>query len=205
MDGTITDVATANASLNKVRNDLTLAVAKATEATAALRAEVVYIRPTGRLTVNQMANAVGRDRDYIDGIWSQYGGSAKASTQRDTGAADMDTAASTDEYRRLAEAAHRQMGTANTASLMRAERDRVITMVYASKLIGPHHIAAAVGVDRNHVLRIVRKAGIDPQYRPGTKNQHNTEAALTAKAKIAAEAKAASEAKAAAEFEAQTV
>lgn len=173
MEWTITDVDTATAALNRVRDGLALAVSTATRATAILRNEVITTRPTGSLTVNQMSDAVGRDRDYIDGIWSQYGGDAKMSTQRDTGAADLDTATSTDEYQRLAEAASNQKAASGNASRWRAERDRVITMVYASKLIGPHHIAAAVGIDRNHVLRIVRKAGVAPQYRPGTKNQHS--------------------------------
>lgn len=173
MNGTIADVATATTSLNHVRDMLAKAVSESTDATLLLRNAVLTIRPTGRLTVNQMADAVGRDRDYIDGIWSQYGGDAKTSTQRDTGAADMDAAVSTDEYQRLAEAASRQTATAAAASRWRAERNRVVAMVYASKLIGPHHIATAVGIDRNHVLRIVRAAGVAPQYRPGTKNQHS--------------------------------
>lgn len=177
MDATITDVATATAALNKQRDDLAKAVDNATKYTGELREAIVRIRPLGILTVGDMADAIDRDRNYVDSVWSSYGETTKGKQTR------VATDAS-DEYwltlrDQLASAAHNQRGTATTVGVIRAERDRVVALVYASKILGPSAIAAAVDVDRNHVLRIARKSKVAPVWRPaGTaRNQHTKTAA----------------------------
>jgi hypothetical protein len=137
-----------------------------------LRATIVAVRPTGVITVDEMAEAIGRDRNYIDSVWSTHGDTTKGKQTRV--AADVSDDERVRAVQRLADAAGAQRGTAGTVNVMRAERDRVVAMVYASKIMGPSAIAAAVDIDRNHVLRIARKSKVAPVWRPaGTaRNQH---------------------------------
>lgn len=185
---TVTDQATAIAALNRVRDNLTKAVNAAKDANAALRDAVVRERPLGVLTVDVMSDAVGRPRNYVDSMWSQYGETVKGKqTRAAAGASDADHRSA---YDRLADVARHQKGSTALARQARAERDRVVTMVYASKILGPGAIAEAVGIDRNHVLRTVRKAGLAPAWRTaGTvKNQHTAKVSDTAKADAEARA-----------------
>jgi hypothetical protein len=175
VENTITDQATATAALHKVRDDLAKATSNATNTMKTLRDTIVRVRPSGLLTVDQMAEAVGRDRNYVDSVWSSHGDTTKGKQTRVAAvAAEDENASSLPTYRELADAAGNQRGTASTVNVMRAERDRVVAMVYASKILGPSAIAAAVDIDRNHVLRIARKAKVAPAWRPaGTaRNQH---------------------------------
>lgn len=172
----ITDQATATAALIKVRDDLAKAVGNATDTTTTLRDTIVRIRPLGILTVDEMADAIERDRNYVDTVWSAHGDTTKGKQTR------VNVDASDDERQtlrgQLSSAAHNQRGANNTVPVLRAERDRVVALVYASKILGPSAIAAAVDIDRNHVLRIARKAGVTPAWRPaGTaRNQHTVTA-----------------------------
>lgn len=168
----ITDQATATAALVKVRDDLAKATGNATDTMAALRTTIVATRPTGVLTVDEMAEAIGRDRNYVDSVWSSHGDTTKGKQTRV--AADVTDEQRVTAIQTLADAAGSQRGAAGTVNVMRAERDRVVAMVYASKILGPSAIAAVVDIDRNHVLRIARKAGVLPVHRPaGTaRNQH---------------------------------
>lgn len=170
--GGVTDEATAKTALNKVRDYLADAQDKATGTMSDLRELIVRIRPMGVLTVDEMAEAIERDRNYVDSVWSTHGETTKGKQTRV--AADAPEGARDNAIRLLANAAHNQRGTAGTVLVMRAERDRTVAMVYASKILGPSAIAAEVGVDRNHVLRIARKAGVAPMHRTGAKNQHTT-------------------------------
>lgn len=169
---TITDVATATAALNKVRDNLAKATGNATDTMKTLRTTIVAVRPTGVITVDEMAEAIGRDRNYIDSVWSTHGDTTKGKQTRVV--ADVSDDERVRAVQRLADAAGAQRGTAGTVNVMRAERDRVVAMVYASKIMGPSAIAAAVDIDRNHVLRIARKSKVAPVWRPaGTaRNQH---------------------------------
>jgi hypothetical protein len=172
MDATITDQSTATQALNKVRDDLAKANGNATDTMETLRDTIVRIRPAGVLTVDEMADAIGRDRNYVDSVWSAHGDTNKGKQTR-VAVVEQQDGSLPAEYRQLADAAHNQRGAANTVPVLRAERDRVVAMVYASKILGPSAIASAVGIDRNHVLRIARKAGVAPVHRPtGAKNQH---------------------------------
>lgn len=175
MDTQIIDQATATKALNKVRDDLAKATGQATDTTETLRDAIVRIRPLGVLTVDEMADAIGRDRNYVDSVWSAHGETQKGKQTRVAVQGDEQQAETL--RAQLSSAAHNQRGTANTVPVLRAERDRVVTMVYASKLLGPTAIAREVGVDRNHVLRIARKGGAAPAHRKGSKNQYTASAA----------------------------
>lgn len=173
-DENITDQATAKAALNRVRDNLAKATGNATDMMTALRDAIVKVRPLGVLTVDEMADAIDRDRNYVDSVWSAHGETKQGKQTRVAVVEDVDPGYRDRSFRYLADAAGNQRGTAGTVNVMRAERDRVVAMVYASKILGPSAIAAEVGIDRNHVLRIARKAGVAPVHRPaGTaRNQH---------------------------------
>lgn len=173
----ITDQATATAALNKHRDALAKAVKNSADTTSALRDAIVRIRPLGILSVGDMAGAIERDRNYIDSVWSAYGETEKGKQTRVPVQGDEYQASTL--HGELSSLAHNQRGTAGTVGVLRAERDRVVAMIYASKILGPSAIAAAVGIDRNHVLRCARKLGVSPAWRPaGTaKNQHTVKAA----------------------------
>lgn len=170
MDATITDQAMATTALHKVRDDLAKAVKNAASTTEDLRAAIVRIRPLGVITVDQMAEAINHDRNYVDSVWSTYGETAQGKQTR------VAVQASEDEQLtligQLSSLAHNQRGAANTVPVLRAERDRVVAMIYASKILGPTAIAKAVGVDRNHVLRIARKSKVAPVWRDNSRNQY---------------------------------
>lgn len=176
MEQTVMDAATVTSALNKIRDDLATAVDNQAEASLALRNLIIVVRPSGALTVDRMAAAVGRDRNYIDSVWSSHGATEKG---KQTRVAPLG-GDSEDVFKRLADAAARRVSANKAVSTLRSERDRLITMAYTLKaqdtgvkVIGPTGIAAAVGVDRNHVLRIARKAGVGPAHRTNSRNQYS--------------------------------
>ncbi|ATN93727.1 hypothetical protein SEA_ABT2GRADUATEX2_57 [Streptomyces phage Abt2graduatex2] len=166
------DAATATAQLNRVRDALTTAVDNLCGRTDSLVDHVVRVRPQGLLTVDEMAEAIGRDRNYVDSIWSSHGETTKGRQTRVPVAEGVDPEAARRAYETLADSAADLKRARNQVTTARAERDRVVSLVYGSKLLGPSAIAAAVDVDRNHVLRIARKAGVKPVHRTGSKNQY---------------------------------
>lgn len=168
------DQATATAALMKARDALNTAVDNLCSRTDGLRDQVVRIRPQGLLTVDEMAEAIDRDRNYVDSIWSAHGETTKGKQTRVPVGEGVDAEAARHAYETLAESAGNLKRAASLVSTARAERDRVVSLVYGSKLLGPSAIAAAVEVDRNHVLRIARKAGVKPVHRVGSKNQYTT-------------------------------
>lgn len=168
----VTDQATATASLNAVRNHLAQTIREAEFAMDKLRERIVSLRPSGLMSVDQMAQAIGRDRNYIDSVWSAFGDVTKGKQTRVAPVAEDDRAvdrAATE----LTNLAHQSKKTADLVIVARAERDRTVAMVYGSKLLGPSAIAANVGVDRNHVLRIARRQGIGPAHREVSRNQYS--------------------------------
>lgn len=174
MDEIITDQATAMAALQRAGKNLAKAVKNATDTTSALRDTIVLLRPQGYLTVDEMADAIGRDRNYIDSVWSSFGTTTKGKQTRVN--ADATQGAKDNARRLLEDVARNQRGTATTVGVLRAERDRVVAVVYAAKILGPSAIAAAVGIDRNHVLRVARKRGINAAWRSAdsVRNQHSS-------------------------------
>lgn len=168
----LADQATAYSSLGQVRNELHNAVTAADAAMDKLRELIVQIRPTGVLTVEQMAEAIGRDRNYIDSTWSAFGGTTTGKQTR-VSAAAVSEAESRAAAEALADANKAQLKAADRVKSARAERDRVVAMVYASRILGPSAIADAAYIDRNHVLRIARKAGVAPVHRPASRNQYS--------------------------------
>lgn len=170
--GEIANESTARASLTRVKDDLAAAVIGNRDATANLRQAVVDIRPLGLLTVDEMAVALDRDRNYVDSVWSGHGETVKGRQTRVPVTEEADANEAREAFKHLARLAHKQRRTQSTEKTARAERDRAVTMVYNSRILGPSAIAAEVGIDRNHVLRIARRNGVGPAHRPGTKNQH---------------------------------
>lgn len=169
----VADQAAAYSSLGHVRNELHNAVTAADAAMDKLRDLIVKLRPTGVLTVDEMAAAIGRpDRNYVDSVWSAFGDTTTGKQTRVPAASvgEADKAAATAA---LAAANKAQLKAADAVKTARAERDRVVAMVYASRILGPSAIADAVYVDRNHVLRIVRKAGVAPVHRTASRNQYS--------------------------------
>lgn len=174
-DRLVTDQATAVTALRTVRDKLAIAQMKADEKMDALRDTIVRIRPTGVLPVDTMADAIGRDRNYVDSVWSIYGETQQGKQTRAYPAdpvGDPDAAKAAEDA--LKAAAKAQRDSARSVKTARSERDVVVAMVYASKLLGPTAISAEVDVDRNHVLRIARKAGVAPMHRQGSRNQYST-------------------------------
>lgn len=170
MDCKNIDVATATASLNHIRDELRKAVDDLTEAAAHQRDLIVSIRPSGILTVDKMAEALGQRRNYVDSVWSVHGTTVKGKQTRVPAPVDGDAKSA---FNALAVAASNRMSASNRVNTIRAERDRIVTMIYTSEILGPTGIAAAVGVDRNHVLRIARKAGAPPAHRTNSRNQYS--------------------------------
>lgn len=172
MDTNIIDQATARLALRTARDNLAAAVTFAEDAMDVLRDAIVRVRPSGRLTVDQMAEAIGRDRNYVDSVWSNFGGVIRGKQTR-VSAADANESDALNAVETLASAAAKQRGAAKDVTVARAERDRTVALVYASKLLGPSTIAAEVLVDRNHVLRIARRAGVAPAHRKESRNQYS--------------------------------
>lgn len=164
--------ATATASLREVRDNLATALIEADSTMGALRSTIVATRPLGVMTVDEMAAAIGRDRNYVDSVWSTYGNTHKGKQTRVV--TDVDDAQRNRMSASLANAATAQQTAADAAKTARGERDRVVAEVYISKVLGPSAIAREVGIDRNHVLRIARNRGVPPQWRDtsGVRNQH---------------------------------
>lgn len=165
---------TATSALIRARDCLNEATDNMCGRSDDLRDHVVRIRPQGLLTVDEMAEAIGRDRNYVDSIWSANGETTKGRQTRVPVTDAVDPEAARHAYETLADAALNLKRAANRVTTARAERDRVVALVYGSKLLGPSAIAATVAVDRNHVLRIARKAGVKPVHRVGSKNQYTT-------------------------------
>src|SRR5262245_44428640 len=114
------DQATALAALHKVRDDLIRAEDANDTATDNLRGAVLDARPTGVLTVAEMAEALGRPRNFIDALWSTYGETIEGKQTRvkvDAGDDVKDVMA-----RDLNQVSGIQRGAAGTLSVIRAER-----------------------------------------------------------------------------------
>ena len=169
----VTDQNTATAALHKVRDDLANAVTHQDDAMAAMRQLIIELRPSGVLTVDEIGAAIGRERNYVDSTWS---GAEKTTTGKQTRIPVRDDVTDTERAAALASltiANKVHANAAQDAKDARAERDRTVAMVYASKILGPSAIAAAVDVDRNHVLRIARKLGVKPVHRDFSRNQYS--------------------------------
>lgn len=168
---TTPEAAEAASKLRAKRYELANAVADASEATELLRRGIIEIRPSGLLTVDEMTEAVDRDRNYVDSVWSTFGATEKGKQTR-VPVDGSDPTEAREAYDKLHRLADEQRRTAGVEKRVRAERDALVAGIYKAKTLGPSAIAAAVGVDRNHVLRIARKAGVKPQHRKIARNQY---------------------------------
>ena len=78
----ITDQDTAVRALNKSRDDLASAIGNADQWMKDFRDTIVQLRPMGVLTVDEMAEAIGKDRNYVDTVWSDHGDATKGKQTR---------------------------------------------------------------------------------------------------------------------------
>lgn len=165
------ETAEAVSKLRAKRDELADAVATASEATTRLHQGIIEIRPSGLLTVNKMTEAVDRDRNYVNSVWQNFGDAEKGKQTR-VAVEDADPEAARTAYDTLHKLSDDQRRTAGVEKRVRAERDELVAEIYKAKTLRPSAIAAAVGIDRNHVLRIARKAGVKPQHRKISRNQY---------------------------------
>lgn len=172
MDTNIIDESTAAQALRTARDHLAKVQTRGDDAMTQLRDALVRLRPSGLLSVEEMAAAIGRDRNYVDSVWSNFGETNKGKQTRIV-VVDADQASAASALKNLTTVAGAQRSAAENVKTARAERDRVVAMVYASKLLGPTAIATEVQVDRNHVLRIARRAGVAPAHRMVSRNQYS--------------------------------
>lgn len=163
---------TALKALAAASDRLDFTVSQAERVMDDLRELIVNIRPTGLLTVDEIAAAIDHNRNYVDSVWSIHGETRKGKQTR-VSRDDVDPAEVALAKQQLTSVSTSQRSTARSVVTARAERDRLVVLVYASKLLGPTDISRAVGIDRNHVLRLARKAGIMPVHRPGARNQYS--------------------------------
>lgn len=170
MDPRIADEATAVRGLNDVRDKLAAAITRSDNAMGTLREKIVSVRTKALLTVAEMAEAVGKDRNYVDSVWSTYGETKVGKQTRVQ--VQADGAAARAAYEDLGKAAGNQRARAEDEKTARAERNALIVLVYASGILGPSQIGREVGVDRNHVLRVARTAGVKPVHRTASRNQY---------------------------------
>lgn len=168
--------ATARTALREARDRRIKAKAKMDDATQSLRDLVVDVRPQGLLTVGEMATAIGRDRNFVDSVWSAHGGTVKGSQTRVpvVTANEDDSATARRLYDQLANAAKKHRKAVDEYDTAVAERNRLVVLIYQSRIIGPSPIGVEVGIDRNHVLRIARNAGVKAVHRTGSRNQYTT-------------------------------
>lgn len=156
--------------LNQVRDILKEEVTWHAEAVRATRDYLIQVRPSGLLTVDEMAAAVGKSRNYVDSVWSSHGETVKGKQTRTEVTSDGPAARAA--YERLSELAEAQRKAEADEKTARASRDHAVVIAYNTRILGPSDIASEVGIDRNHVLRIARKNGIGPRHRTGTRNQY---------------------------------
>lgn len=175
------DENTAAVALATARDTLAKAEERAEKAMSTLRNLIVDVRPTGVLSVEEMAQAVGHDRNYVDSVWSNYGTTRKGRQTRAANTPEATEAQRGKTWDFLATASSAQADAVSKVKSARAERDRTVAIVYASKLLGPTEIARHVGVDRNHVLRLARRHGVGPAHRAGARNQYTASQDTAAK------------------------
>lgn len=177
----IAEEASARAALRRTSDAVARTLERSATAMKNLRDLIVLVRPSGLLTVGEMAEAIEHDRNYVDSVWSIHGETKQdPETGRvvQTRVKPLDGSISKDEryeraYKPLVKAAKAQRDTAGAYASALAERNRTVAMIYASKILGPTDIGREIGVDRNHVLRISRKQGVAPVHRTDTRNQYS--------------------------------
>lgn len=168
------DQDTARASLVNAANALATARADMDNAAAALKEGVLSARTEGKLTVPRIAEAAGRQRNFVDALWSGDGRTVRGKQTR-VRTDDVNPLEEAAAFRHLNRLADAFSNASAGVSLARASRNRLVTMVYASGILGPSVIAETVGMNRNTVLRIARAAGVAPVYRVNNRNQHTVQ------------------------------
>jgi hypothetical protein len=150
-----------------------------TQATDRLRSLILAVRHVPGVAVREMATAIDRDRNYIDSVTSTYQGSPAVLPEPEEG---QDKAQYKELLLGLLTAAQTEQDTAyGEAKIARVVRDRAIVEAYKADVrgrpLGPSAIGAAAHIDRNHVSRIVKNAGVKPRHRSNIANQYSRKAA----------------------------
>jgi hypothetical protein len=167
---------TARAALRKVRDQLIEAAQNHLDRSDYVAELVVKIRPAGLLTVDEMAQALDRRRGYVDNLWATSDEMRELTAegkQTRVPVKNPDPERARHAYESLADAGASLKRATQQLLDARAERNRVVAMIYGSKVLGPSAIAAESGIDRNHVLRLSRRAGVPPQHRDDARNQYS--------------------------------
>lgn len=123
------------------------------------------------LSVNGIAEAIGRERNYVDSVWS----AARRTTpgkQTRINVKDVPGGQAEQAKDSLARLAKLYADAAQEREAVRETRNAIVVAVYRSGVLGPSAIAAAARIDRNHVLRLKTQAGVAPAHRANTRNQY---------------------------------
>lgn len=177
MDAAVIDQATSATYLNKVRDDLVRAEKTAATVVDEMRAALIDCRPRGLLTVGEMAEAIGRPRNYVDRVWSAHHQpeirNGVAVQTRVPVAENVNAIEARRVYNRLKALGAADQRASAELNRARSERNQAVAIVYGAGILGPSAIAREVGIDRNHVLRIARRLGVDPVHRTRIRNQYS--------------------------------
>ena len=160
-------------ALADARESLDRATVTASSERSRMVALILETRPSGLLSVDRIAEAINRNRNYVDSLWSDHkirhhGGEATQTRVEPSGS----TAAAKARFAELHQASERVRASEGDVLFFRDARNRAIVQAYESGSLGPVKIAEYSGIDRNHVGRVLRKAGVNPRYRTNTRNQH---------------------------------
>jgi hypothetical protein len=158
-------------TLGRLADDLADAVKESEKTTDDLYDLITYLRTDDLVPVADMAEAMGRDRNYIDSTWSDsqaHGDSADPAWFGLTGDDSPETLLA-----KLAEISEAQLAAKERVTTLRNARNALVAQVYASRLMGPVAIAKEIGVKCNQVLRIVKKQGVAPVHRTKIRNQYS--------------------------------
>lgn len=162
--------------LQAVRVELEKAVDASEDSTEDLHDLITWVRSTGRVSVNNMASAMGRKRNYVDSAWSIANRAGREPIPAWFNIPEEENAAALLAH--LARYSDAQRKAYEEMKVVRQKRDSAVAMVYASKVMGPSEIAKWVGIDRNHVGRISRVHGVAPQHRSNIRNQYSDQVRL---------------------------
>lgn len=161
----------AEAGLTALGRELERVTKRSETSTQKLHDLITWVRSTGKVSVNEMAETMDRARNYVDSVWSISSRAGKVIDPEDFGLSPY-----ADEYElksKLNQYSNMQRAHFQELRAIRKERDQAVVMVYASRVLGPSDIARHVGIDRNHVGRLARSAGVSPQHRWNIKNQYS--------------------------------
>jgi hypothetical protein len=136
--------------LTEVRSRLDLAAEEQAKALRVMQEEILRGLRDRLAAASDIAAAVGVPRNYVDQIRSRSDLPKVVRTERHV-YSEPERSDYLDDLREASDAYQDALDVTDDA---REARNRLVSGVYYGKVLGPGRIAAAVGVDRNHVHRI---------------------------------------------------